>query len=73
MGFFNRGGSPTGTPAEKGDNCFGETERLKGNKGKVKKTFKDMGDEYVEVEWTHGPRAGTTESVRQWEVGGTNL
>lgn len=73
MAFWNRGGAPSGTQAEEDDGVFGGTERLKGCRGKVKKKFTSFGDDWVTVEWTDGPKAGTVENVRQWEVKATNL
>ena len=71
--FWNRGGSPSGTPAADEDGVFGATDRLKGNRGKVKRTYTSFGDDWVEVEWIAGPKSGTVEHVRQWEVAATNL
>jgi hypothetical protein len=73
MRLFNRGGGKSGVPANDGERVVGETDRLAGSIGTVIEKTSHFGQEALTVTWTEGPRAGITEVVAQWEVGGTNM
>jgi hypothetical protein len=75
MAFWNRGGGPSGqgTPAEENDTVIGEVGPYVGSKGEVLESKVSFGDGVVKVKWTSGPRKGTTEWVKQSEVGGTTI
>jgi hypothetical protein len=70
MGIFNRGGGPSGTPAEEDDTVIG-VRGSAANKGRGKVTAERtrFGDSTVDVTWENGTKG----TYAQWEVAGTNI
>jgi hypothetical protein len=72
MGWFTSK-DPRRDDVEEGDNVFGKTNPYSGNKGRVLSTGTSIDGNWVEVEWTWGPRSGRVEKLHQHEVSGTSF